>query len=74
MKITEARQKAKELWGVMAFAVISRYDHKKRVGKRVYYPLTRTETKEYYGSGETWEQAFDRAEKYLATKETESEA
>lgn len=70
MKITEARIEAKRRWGIMAFAVVSRI-HKtpdkkgwmKGVGKRIYFPSQKLEIKEYFGWGETWEEAFEKADK-----------
>lgn len=74
MKITEARAEAKKRWGVLSFATVSRYHRnpdgstKKGVGKRIYYPATRTEIKEYYGWGATWEEAFADADKNSRSK------
>lgn len=71
MKITDARIEAKRRWGIMSFATVSRIHRSARgetmkgVGKRVYYPATRSEIKEFYGWGETWEIAFAEADKHF---------
>lgn len=66
--IITARQEARRRWGILAFATVSRLHISPKtkkgyrgVGVRVYYPETRSETKEYYGWGDTWEDAFNQA-------------
>jgi len=66
MNIITARAEAKRRWGITSFATVSRI-HKtadkkgwmKGVGKRNW----KTDTKDLFGWGETWEEAFDQATK-----------
>jgi hypothetical protein len=72
MNMRQAKAKAIELWGKMAFVHVSRYHfaedgitRKKGVGKMLLGIGGKYDNKCFYGWGDTWEEAFERAEKYL---------
>lgn len=69
MKITEARAKAKELWGVLGFAKLTRYGYR-YVGYTTFYTINNKtlSTEKTMGFSHdkgiekgTWEECFERA-------------
>jgi len=65
MNLKQARELAKSKWGVLGFAMISKYDGNKLVGKRIVIKIKNKQelVNDYYGEAKTWKQAFEKASK-----------